>query len=58
VYAVGRVQVDDDDFNIFLTKVSRTYLFFKDKKSWRYIREYRLDRLAHKLSEIHDRIRS
>jgi hypothetical protein len=58
VYAVGRVQVDDDDFNIFLTKVSRTYLFFKDKKSWKYIREYSLDKLAHKLSEAYDRIRS
>ncbi len=56
-YAVGRIQVDDDDFNIFLTKISRTYLFFKDKKSWRYIRKYKLDRVAHRVSETVDRIR-
>lgn len=56
-YAVGRVQVDDDDFNIFLTKISGTYLFFKDKRSWRYIREYKLDRVAHRLSEALDRLR-
>jgi peptidoglycan/xylan/chitin deacetylase (PgdA/CDA1 family) len=57
LYAIGRIQVDDDDFNIFLTKVSRTYLFFKDKKSWKYIRDYSLDRLAHKISETYDSLR-
>jgi peptidoglycan/xylan/chitin deacetylase (PgdA/CDA1 family) len=57
LYSIGRIQVDDDDFNIFLTKISRTYLFFKDKKSWKYIREYSLDKLAHKISETCDRIR-
>jgi len=57
LYAVGRIQVDDDDFNIFLTKISRTYLFFKDKKSWKYIREYSLDKAAHRLSEAYDRIK-
>ena len=55
--ALGRIQVDDDDFNIFLTKVSKTYLFFKDKRSWKYIRRYRLDKVAHKVSENFDRIR-
>ncbi|MEJ2725217.1 MAG: polysaccharide deacetylase family protein [Deltaproteobacteria bacterium] len=58
LYAVGRIQVDDDDFNIFLTKISRTYLFFKDKKSWKYIREYGLDKAAHRLSEAYERIRT
>ncbi len=57
LYSVGRIQVDDDDFNIFLTKISQTYLFFKDKKSWRYIRRYRLDRVAHRLSETYDMLR-
>ena len=57
LYAIGRIQVDDDDFNIFLTKVSKTYLFFKDKKSWKYIREYSLDKLAHKISETYDSLR-
>ena len=57
LYSIGRIQVDDDDFNIFLTKISRTYLFFKDKKSWKYIREYSLDKLAHKISETYDSFR-
>ena len=57
LYAIGRIQVDDDDFNIFLTKISKTYLFFKDKKSWKYIREYSLDKLVHRLSETLDRMR-
>ena len=57
LYSIGRIQVDDDDFNIFLTKISRTYLFFKDKKSWKYIREYSLDKVAHKISETYDRLR-
>ncbi len=30
---IGRIQIDDDDHNIFLTKISDTYLFFKDKPS-------------------------
>ncbi len=57
LYAIGRVQVDDEDFNIFLSKISMTYLFFKDKESWRYIRKYRLDRLVHRVSEAYNRIR-
>ncbi len=57
LYSIGRIQVDDDDFNIFLTKISRTYLFFKDKKSWKYIRDYSLDKLAHKISETYDSLR-
>jgi peptidoglycan/xylan/chitin deacetylase (PgdA/CDA1 family) len=54
---VGRIQVDDDDFNIFLTKISNTYLFFKDKKSWRYIRKFKLDRVGHRVSEAYDQLR-
>jgi hypothetical protein len=57
LYSIGRIQVDDDDFNIFLTKISRTYLFLKDKKSWKYIRDYSLDKLAHKISETYDSLR-
>ena len=57
LFSVGRIQVDDDDFNIFLTKLSRTYLFFKDKKSWKYIREYSLDKVAHKVSGTYDNIK-
>jgi peptidoglycan/xylan/chitin deacetylase (PgdA/CDA1 family) len=57
LYAIGRIQVDDEDFNIFLTKISKTYLFFKDKRSWRYIREYKLDKLVHRVSEAYNRFR-
>jgi len=57
LFSIGRIQVDDDDFNIFLTKISRIYLFFKDKRSWKYIRKYSLDKIAHKLSETFDSIR-
>jgi len=48
---IGRIQIDDDDNNIFLTKISNAYLFFKDKRSWKYIRKYKIDRLAHRISE-------
>lgn len=58
LFSIGRIQVDDEDFNIFLSKISRTYLFFKDKKSWVYIRRYRFDRLAHNVSETYNRFRS
>ena len=54
---IGRIQIDDDDHNIFLTKISKTYLFFKDKRSWKYIRRYKVDRLAHRISETLDRIK-
>ena len=27
------------------------YLFFKDKRSWKYIRKYKIDRVAHRISE-------
>lgn len=54
---IGRIQVDDDDHNIFLTKISAAYLFFKDKRSWKYIRRYKVDRLAHRISEALNRIK-
>ena len=31
--------------------------FFKDKRSWQYIRRYKLDRLFHRLSEWVNRMR-
>jgi len=57
VDGLGRIQVDDDDHNIFLTKISRTYLFFKDRRSWKYIRKYKLDKVAHWLSETWDNLK-
>ncbi|MCK4468360.1 MAG: hypothetical protein KAU60_08415, partial [Desulfobacterales bacterium] len=54
---IGRIQIDDDDHNIFLTKISKIYLFFKDKRVWKYIRKYDVDKLAHRISEALDRIK-
>ena len=51
VDGIGRIQIDDDDNNIFLTKISGMYLFFKDKRSWKYIRKYKIDKAAHRISE-------
>jgi peptidoglycan/xylan/chitin deacetylase (PgdA/CDA1 family) len=53
---IGRIQIDDEDHNIFLTKISDTYLFFKDKPSWKYIRRYHLDHVAHQISEAWNKI--
>ncbi len=54
---IGRIQIDDDDHNIFLAKISKIYLFFKDKRSWKYIRKYKIDKLAHRISETVNAIR-
>ena len=50
--AIGRIQIDDDDHNIFLTKISKTYLFFKDKRVWKYLRKYKVDWVAHWVSDL------
>jgi len=57
VYAIGRIQVDDEDINIFLTKISETYLLFKDSRYWKYIRKYGLAKAFHHLSEFYNAIR-
>lgn len=56
-YGIGRIQIDDDDQNIFFTKISKTYLFFKDKRSWKYLRKYKIDRVAHHISETWNKIK-
>ena len=56
-YAVGRIQIDDNDFNIFLVKLSRAYIFFKDSRCWKYIRKYKIDRIAHWISSTINKIR-
>ncbi|MDQ6950340.1 MAG: polysaccharide deacetylase family protein [Mariprofundales bacterium] len=50
-YCIGRIQIDDDDPNIFRVKISKNYLRFKDSRIWPYMRKYRLDRLAHRISD-------
>lgn len=57
IFGVGRTQIDDDD-NIFVTKISNTYQFFKDRRSWQYIRKYKIDRIAHALSNRINRIKA
>jgi len=54
---IGRIQIDDDDHNIFLTKISKTYLFFKDRRSWQYIRKHKLDKVGHWISETWDQVK-
>ncbi len=57
VDGIGRIQIDDDDHNIFLTKISKTYLFFKDKRLWKYIRDFNIDKVAHRISEAWNRVK-
>ncbi|MFQ5693872.1 MAG: polysaccharide deacetylase family protein [Nitrospinota bacterium] len=54
-YRIGRVQVDDEDVNILRTKASNLYLFFKDTRTWRFIRRYRVDRLMHRVYAFFER---
>jgi len=54
---IGRIQIDDDDNNIFLTKISGMYLFFKDKRSWKYIRRYKIDKVVHRMLETWNSIK-
>ena len=56
IYAIGRIQVDDEDLNIFLTKISETYLLFKDSRYWKYIRKYGLAKAFHHFSEFYNGI--
>jgi peptidoglycan/xylan/chitin deacetylase (PgdA/CDA1 family) len=56
LYAIGRIQVDDEDLNIFLTKISETYLLFKDSRYWKYIRKYGLAKAFHHFSEFYNGI--
>ncbi len=56
-YAIGRIQIDDEDQNILRIKLSNNYLRFKDSRSWRYIRKYKIDRLAHLISDTINRRR-
>lgn len=57
VNGIGRIQIDDDDNNIFLTKISGMYLFFKDKRSWKYIRRYKIDKVVHRMLETWNSIK-
>ena len=57
-YAIGRIQIDDNDLNIFLVKISKTYIFFKDSRYWKYIRQYKIDKAAHRVSDTVNRVKN
>ncbi|MGR3303840.1 MAG: polysaccharide deacetylase family protein, partial [Candidatus Scalindua sp.] len=57
-YAIGRIQIDDNDFNIFLVKISKTYILFKDSRYWKYIRQYKIDKAAHRVSDTVNRMKN
>lgn len=57
-FCIGRIQIDDDDPNIFRIKISANYLRFKDSRTWPYMRKYKLDRLAHRISNAINERRS
>ena len=56
-YAVGRIQIDDNDFNIFLIKTSKAYIFFKDSRYWNFGRQCRLDKVTHLISNTLNRLK-
>lgn len=51
LYRIGRIQVDDEAPNVFQSKASNLYLFFKDRRAWRLIRKFKIDRLMHRIYE-------
>lgn len=57
-YAVGRIQIDDNDLNIFLVKISKTYIFFKDSRYWKYLRQYKIDKAAHLVSDTVNQVKN
>ncbi len=56
-YAMGRIQIDDNDLNIFLVKTSRACLFFKDSRFWKYLRLMKIDRVSHFISDTINRLK-
>ncbi len=56
-YNIGRIQVDDNDLNIFLVKISKAYIFFKDSRYWKYLRRYKIDRASHWISDTINRLK-
>lgn len=56
-YAIGRIQIDDNDLNILLIKTSKTYIFFKDSRYWNFGRQCRLDKVIHLTSNALNRLK-
>ncbi len=50
-YAVGRIQIDDNDLNILLIKTRKIYIFMKDSRYWDFGRKCKLDKVIHFVSD-------
>ena len=50
-YAVGRIQIDDNDLNILLIKTRNAYIFMKDSRYWGFGRKCQLDKVIHFTSD-------
>jgi len=56
-YAVGRIQIGDNDLNILLIKTSKTYIFFKDSRYWSVGRKCKFDKVIHLISNTLNRLK-
>ena len=56
-YAVGRIQIDDNDLNILLIKTRRSYIFMKDSRYWDFGRKCKFDRVIHFVSNTFNRMK-
>jgi peptidoglycan/xylan/chitin deacetylase (PgdA/CDA1 family) len=56
-YAVGRIQIDDNDLNILLIKTKKTYVFLKDSRYWSVGRKCKFDKVVHLISNTINRLK-
>ncbi len=56
-YAVGRIQIDDNDLNILLIKTRKFYVFFKDSRYWSVGRKCKFDKIIHFVSNAINRMK-
>ncbi len=56
-YAVGRIQIDDNDLNILLIKTRKAYIFMKDSRYWTFGRKCQLDKVIHFVSNTINRMK-
>ena len=56
-YAVGRIQIDDNDLNILLIKTRKIYVFLKDSRYWSFGRKCKFDKVIHFVSNTINRMK-
>ena len=56
-YAVGRIQIDDNDLNILLLKTRKVYIFMKDSRYWNFGRKCKFDKIIHLVSNTINRMK-